>query len=159
MTKTTKEFDVAYKKLNAEQRLAVDTIEGPVMLVAGPGTGKTQTLALRIANIIRKTDTPASSILALTYTESGARAMKSRLTQMIGSEAYYANISTFHAFCQGVIKDNPDIFTLNPASEPLSDLENSSSFADLSIVGVLVFFVPRGRPTTMPVQSSVPLAI
>ena len=58
MTKTTKEFDVAYKKLNAEQRLAVDTIEGPVMLVAGPGTGKTQTLALRIANIIRKTDTP-----------------------------------------------------------------------------------------------------
>ena len=123
MTKTIKEFDKAYKALNTEQRLAVDTIEGPVMLVAGPGTGKTQTLALRIANIISKTDTPASSILALTYTESGARAMKARLTSMIGGEAYYANISTFHAFCQGVIKDNPDIFTINPASEPLSDLE------------------------------------
>ncbi len=146
MTKTTKEFDLAYKKLNAEQRLAVDTIEGPVMLVAGPGTGKTQTLALRIANIIRKTDTPASSILALTYTESGARAMKSRLTQMIGSEAYYANISTFHAFCQGVIKDNPDVFTINPASEPLSDLERLKLVRELIDKTNLKVLRPTGAP-------------
>jgi DNA helicase II / ATP-dependent DNA helicase PcrA len=146
MTKTTKEFDEAYKKLNAEQRLAVDTIEGPVMLVAGPGTGKTQTLALRIANIIRKTDTPASSILALTYTESGARAMKSRLTEMIGSEAYYANISTFHAFCQGVIKDNPDVFILNPASEPLSDLERLKIIRGLIDNSNLTVLRPTGAP-------------
>lgn len=146
MTKTTKEFDEAYKKLNAEQRLAVDTIEGPVMLVAGPGTGKTQTLALRIANIIRKTDTPASSILALTYTESGARAMKSRLTDMIGSEAYYANISTFHAFCQGVIKDNPDVFTINPASEPLSDLEKLKLIRGLIDNSNLTVLRPTGAP-------------
>jgi DNA helicase-2/ATP-dependent DNA helicase PcrA len=146
MTKTTKEFDEAYKKLNAEQCLAVDTIEGPVMLVAGPGTGKTQTLALRIANIIRKTDTPASSILALTYTESGARAMKSRLTSMIGSEAYYANISTFHAFCQGVIKDNPDVFTLNPSSEPLSDLEKLKLIRTLIDNSSLTVLRPTGAP-------------
>lgn len=146
MTKTTKEFDSAYKKLNNEQRLAVDTIEGPVMLVAGPGTGKTQTLALRIANIIRQTDTPASSILALTYTESGARAMKSRLTDMIGSEAYYANISTFHAFCQGVIKDNPDVFTLNPASEPLSDLEKLKLIRQLINTSSLSLLRPTGSP-------------
>lgn len=123
MTSSVTDFEFSYKKLNKEQRQAVDTIEGPVMLVAGPGTGKTQTLALRIANIIKKTDTSASSILALTYTESGARAMKSRLIEMIGAEAYYTNISTFHAFCQGVIKENPDIFILNPTSEPLSELE------------------------------------
>lgn len=146
MTKTTKEFDLAYKKLNSEQRLAVDTIEGPVMLVAGPGTGKTQTLALRIANIIRKTDTPASSILALTYTESGARAMKSRLTEMIGSEAYYANISTFHAFCQGVIKDNPDVFTLNPANEPLSDLEKLKLIRGIIDNSNLSVLRPTGSP-------------
>lgn len=146
MTRTTKEFDLAYKKLNAEQRLAVDTIEGPVMLVAGPGTGKTQTLALRIANIIRKTDTPASSILALTYTESGARAMKSRLTQMIGSEAYYVGISTFHSFCQGVIKDNPDIFTLNPSSEPLSDLERLKLIRGLIDKASLSILRPTGAP-------------
>jgi len=142
--KVTKEFTIAYKQLNKEQKLAVDTIEGPVMLVAGPGTGKTQTLALRIANIIRKTDTPASSILALTYTESGARAMKSRLTDMIGSEAYYANISTFHAFCQGVIKDNPDIFTLNPASEPLSDLEKLKLIRRLIDTSSLSVLRPTG---------------
>lgn len=146
MTKTTQDFDIAYKALNQEQRLAVNTIEGPVMLVAGPGTGKTQTLALRIANIIRKTDTPASSILALTYTESGSRAMKSRLTKMIGSEAYYANISTFHAFCQGVIKDNPDIFTLNPASEPLSDLERLKLIRRLIDSSQLSVLRPAGAP-------------
>lgn len=146
MTKTTKKFDESYKALNAEQRLAVDTIEGPVMLVAGPGTGKTQTLALRIANVIRQTDTPASSILALTYTESGARAMKSRLTEMIGFEAYYANISTFHAFCQGVIKDNPDIFMLNPASEPLSDLERLKLIRRLIDSSNLSVLRPAGAP-------------
>jgi DNA helicase-2/ATP-dependent DNA helicase PcrA len=146
MIKTTKEFDLAYKKLNVEQKKAVDTIEGPVMLVAGPGTGKTQTLALRIANIIRQTDTPASSILALTYTESGARTMKSRLTTMIGSEAYYANISTFHAFCQGVIKDNPDVFTLNASGEPLSDLEKLKIIRQLIDKAGLKVLRPTGSP-------------
>ncbi|MFZ2199282.1 MAG: UvrD-helicase domain-containing protein [Microgenomates group bacterium] len=146
MTKTTKEFDIAYKKLNKEQRLAVDTIEGPVMLVAGPGTGKTQTLALRIANIIKKTDAPASSILALTYTESGARAMKSRLTQMIGSEAYYTSISTFHAFCQGVIKDNPDVFTLDASIEPLSDLAKLKLICNLIDHSDVHLLRPTGAP-------------
>ncbi len=146
MTKTNQAFEAAYNALNKEQQKAVKTIDGPVMLVAGPGTGKTQTLALRIANIIRKTDTSASSILALTYTESGARAMKSRLTDMIGSEAYYANISTFHAFCQGVIKDNPDVFTLNPASEPLSDLEKLKLIRGLIDTSNLTVLRPTGAP-------------
>lgn len=146
MTKTTKEFDESYKKLNAEQKKAVDTIEGPVMLVAGPGTGKTQTLALRIANILQKTDTPASSILALTYTESGARAMKSRLTSMIGPEAYYANISTFHAFCIEVIKDNPGVFTLNPSVEPLSELEKLKLIYGLIDTSSLTLLRPLGAP-------------
>ena len=62
-------FNEAYGRLNKAQRKAVDTIERPVMVIAGPGTGKTQILALRIANILRQTDTAPSSILALT--ESG----------------------------------------------------------------------------------------
>ena len=53
---TNQEFEEAYKKLNKEQREAVDTIDGPVMVVAGPGTGKTQILTLRIGNILQKTD-------------------------------------------------------------------------------------------------------
>ena len=146
MSKTTKEFTLAYKQLNAEQRLAVDTIEGPVMLVAGPGTGKTQTLALRIANILLKTDTPASSILALTFTESGARAMRSRLASMIGVEAYYANISTFHAFCIEVIENNPDVFTLNPTAEPLSELEKLKIIYGLLDTIPLKHLRPVGAP-------------
>jgi DNA helicase-2/ATP-dependent DNA helicase PcrA len=146
MTKTTKEFEAAYKQLNAEQKKAVDTIEGPVMLVAGPGTGKTQTLALRIANILQKTDTLASSILALTFTESGARAMRTRLAQMIGAEAYYANIATFHAFCIDIIKENPDLFILDPSAEPLSDLEKLRLIYRLLDTTKLTQLRPLGAP-------------
>jgi len=67
----TEVFQKLYKGLNAEQKRAVDTVEGPVMVIAGPGTGKTSILTLRIANILEKTDTSPDSILALTFTESG----------------------------------------------------------------------------------------
>jgi len=60
-------FKSAYKNLNPEQKKAVDLIEGPSMVVAGPGTGKTHLLTMRIANILFKTDTPPESILCLTY--------------------------------------------------------------------------------------------
>ncbi|MFH2085274.1 MAG: ATP-dependent DNA helicase [bacterium] len=148
MKKPTKNlaFKKAYKALNAEQKKAVDTIDGPVMLIAGPGTGKTQTLALRIANILKNTDTPASSILALTFTESGARAMHARLINMIGAEAYYAHISTFHAFCIEIIKDNPDHFTLNPNLEPLSDLEKLKIIYELIDTTPLKYLRPVGAP-------------
>ena len=123
MGKITKEFQDAYKKLNTEQRKAVDTLDGPVMVVAGPGTGKTQTLALRIANILLSTDTQPYGILALTYTESGARAMKNRLISLIGPAAYQTSISTFHSFCAEVIRENPAEFSLDPSAEPMSELE------------------------------------
>ena len=79
-------------------------------MVAGPGTGKTQILTLRIANILRKTDTSANSILALTFTESGVYSMRKRLVEMIGSDGYRVNIYTFHGFCNEVIKKHPDEF-------------------------------------------------
>lgn len=91
-------FRAAYQKLNPAQCRAVDTIEGPVMVIAGPGTGKTQVLSLRIANILHKTDTTADSILCLTFTNSGVRAMRARLRDYIGAEASKVRISTFHAF-------------------------------------------------------------
>ena len=67
-------FEELYQKLNTEQQLAVDAIEGPVMVIAGPGTGKTQILATRILNILKKTDTQPQNILCLTYTEAGSTA-------------------------------------------------------------------------------------
>src|SRR5882762_189137 len=93
---TTEVFDELYNQLNPRQKEAVDSIEGPVMVIAGPGTGKTQILTLRIANILRLTDTNPDNILALTFTESAAYSMRKRLVDIIGSAAYRVNISTFH---------------------------------------------------------------
>lgn len=120
-SKSTSHFDRDYQHLNREQRQAVYTLDGPVMVVAGPGTGKTQTIALRIANIIRQTDTHANNILALTFTDSGARAMKTRLASLIGADAFRVHIHTFHSFAGTIIQENPDQFSLL-SGEPISDL-------------------------------------
>lgn len=97
MTKTDV-FKEEYDRLNKAQKDAVDSIDGPVMVVAGPGTGKTQILALRIGNILLKTDTKSDSILCLTFTNSAVRAMRERLHKYIGPEASGVKISTFHSF-------------------------------------------------------------
>src|SRR5215471_12752667 len=91
-------FTEAYDHLNDRQRLAVDTLEGPLLVIAGPGTGKTQLLSARVANILQTTDTPARNILCLTFTENGAENMRERLTSFIGQAAYDVTISTYHAF-------------------------------------------------------------
>ncbi|MFA5290893.1 MAG: ATP-dependent DNA helicase [Candidatus Paceibacterota bacterium] len=106
----TEEFKQAYKRLNKAQKEAVDTIEGPVMVAAGPGTGKTQILALRIANILLETDTEPENILAITFTESGVLSMRRRLAEIIGTPAYAVAINTFHGFCNDIIKEEPESF-------------------------------------------------
>lgn len=115
-----KVFIKYYKQLNSEQKKAVDTIEGPVMVVAGPGTGKTQILTLRIANILRQTDVAPEQILALTFTKSGVYAMRKRLVEIIGSRGYKVNIHTFHSFCNDIIAKFPEEFSniigANPAT-------------------------------------------
>ena len=92
------DFQKAYQNLNAEQRQAVDQIDGPLLIIAGPGTGKTQLLSVRVANILKQTDTSPENILCLTFTETGASNMRDRLTSFIGSEANKINISTYHGF-------------------------------------------------------------
>lgn len=112
-----------YARLNTAQKRAVDTIEGPVMVIAGPGTGKTQILALRIANILQKTDTSPSSILALTFTESGVASMRARLVTLMGQEGYGVRIHTFHGFCNEVIRMYPDRFPSIIGRTPLIELD------------------------------------
>ena len=125
---TTSEFDQAYERLNPAQKLAVDTIDGPVMVVAGPGTGKTQVLVTRIANILLKTDTKPYNILALTFTDSAAKNMRERLVKLIGKTGYYVQITTFHAFCAEVIRRHPEFFPIDRDSEPLTELERYELF-------------------------------
>lgn len=116
-------FTKYYKRLNPEQRQAVDAIDGPVMVIAGPGTGKTQILTLRIANILRKTDTAPENILALTFTESGVRSMRRRLTEITGSTGYRVPIYTFHGFCNEIIKHHPDEFPKIIGASHISDVD------------------------------------
>lgn len=104
-------FSEAYDALNDAQKKAVDTTEGPVMVIAGPGTGKTHILTLRIANILRKSDVGPSGILALTFTESATRTMRRRLAQLIGEKtAREITISTFHGFADMVMNRYPEYF-------------------------------------------------
>ena len=82
--------------LNEQQKNAAQTIEGPVQVIAGPGTGKTQILASRIANILATTDTDPWNILCLTFTDAGVIAMRDRLLKFIGPTAHQVQIHTFH---------------------------------------------------------------
>ena len=100
----------AYDLLNERQKLAVDTTEGPVLVLAGPGTGKTQLLTTRVAHILASTDYEPQNILCLTFTESAAFEMRSRLIQMVGKSAYNITISTYHGFGNDLIKRYPDYF-------------------------------------------------
>ncbi|MEO0775962.1 MAG: ATP-dependent DNA helicase [Bacteroidota bacterium] len=116
------EFLRALEHLNTEQAQAVAQIEGPVLVLAGPGTGKTHILSARIGRILLDTDTQANNILCLTFTDAGVAAMRQRLLRFIGPEAYRVPIYTFHSFCNTIIQDNLERFGRHDL-EPLSDLE------------------------------------
>jgi len=124
-------FESAYKKLNPTQKKAVDTIEGPVLVMAGPGTGKTQVLTVRIANILKETDADPGSILALTFTEAAAKEMKERLVQLIGKDGYHVKIGTFHAFCADIISENPERFSRTRGLQNASELEKIQVFKEI----------------------------
>ena len=117
-----KAFNAIYSALNEQQKKAVDTIEGPIMVIAGPGTGKTQILGARIGKILLETDTAPENILCLTYTDAGAIAMRKRLVDFIGASAYKVTIATFHSFCNDIIQDNLSLFE-KPNLDPISELE------------------------------------
>lgn len=123
-------FQEALNNLNPQQLAAVNKMDGPVLVIAGPGTGKTQILAARIGKILTETDALPHEILCLTYTDAGAVAMRKRLFDFIGPDAYRVNIYTFHAFCNEVIQENLDYFgKMN--LEPLSDLDAALLFREL----------------------------
>ena len=130
LNKYNEKFQQALANLNPEQLAAVNKMDGPVLVVAGPGTGKTQILAARIGKILTDTDALPSEILCLTYTDAGAIAMRKRLFDFIGPDAYRINIYTFHAFCNEIIQENLEYFgKLN--LEPLSELDAAMLFREL----------------------------
>lgn len=146
MKSATTAFDDRYKALNSEQKKAVDTIEGPVMVIAGPGTGKTTILTLRIANILRRTDTPPGGILAITYTDAGVKAMRDKLVSTIGDRAYDVRIHTFHGFAASMIAEYPDRFLHLSGLRQMSDVDQEVLIRDILTDNRYAALRPLGRP-------------
>ncbi len=89
--------------LNQKQKEAVEYLEGPLLVLAGPGTGKTQLLSEKVAYILKNTDTSPENILCMTFTESGAMNMRERLKSIIGKDGAKVNINTYHAFGSDIL--------------------------------------------------------
>lgn len=140
-------FESAYNKLNNAQKAAVDSLYGPVAVIAWPGTGKTQLLTLRIANILTKTDASPRNILALTYTEAGSFAMRDRLKSFIGTDALRVNISTFHGFCKSLIdSEYPEFFARSRGMKMLEELDARRLVGKILIEWPWEYLKPRHDP-------------
>jgi DNA helicase II / ATP-dependent DNA helicase PcrA len=128
--KLLEKFNIEYNRLNEQQKKAVDQIYGPVMVVAGPGTGKTQILSVRIGKILLETDYLPSNILCLTYTDAAVLAMRKRLLSLIGPDAYSVNLHSYHSFCNSVIQQHRHLFHKRDL-QPINELEQLQALMKL----------------------------
>lgn len=137
-------YELEYQRLNDNQKKAVDTIEGPVLVIAGPGTGKTQVLTLRIANILKQTQVDPKSILCLAFQDTAVVTMKTRLAKFIGPDAYKVQVHTFHSFCTDIIRTFPYLFDFFDNVEPIKDIDKLNIFEDILESEKLINLQMRG---------------
>lgn len=99
-------MDLNLKKLNKEQKKAVTFGKGPILIIAGAGTGKTTTLTYRMAYLIKEKNIEPENILALTFTNKAAGEMEDRVNDMLPDSYGRLWVSTFHVFCESVLREN-----------------------------------------------------
>ncbi len=138
-----RKFKEAFAGLNDRQRQAVETIDGPVLVIAGPGTGKTQLLSARIANILKTTDAGPANILALTFTNKAAVNMRERIVDLIGPAGARVGASTFHSLAAEIMNIYPDHFW-NAAR-----LAIAPQSVQLDVIEAIVKSLPLNNPLAL----------
>ena len=111
--------------MNRKQRQAVETIDGPVLVIAGPGTGKTQLIGTRVGYILKTVDIEPSNILLLTFTDAAVAEMRKRLEKLVPAQAHKVNIYTYHGFANDIIRNNLEYFE-GFENEPIDELAAST---------------------------------
>ncbi len=125
-------FEEIFDNLNDKQKQAVKKTEGPLMVIAGPGTGKTQLLSARVAYILENTDVDARNILCLTFTNKAVHNMTERIIKITSGKAAKVNVKTFHSFASEIINAYPDAFWNNAKLSAVPD-----AVADEIIISIL----------------------
>ncbi|SDJ14831.1 DNA helicase PcrA [Paenibacillus naphthalenovorans] len=130
MINETTDIFKAIEKLNPQQRQAVETVDGPLLIMAGAGSGKTRVLTHRIAYLIATRKAAPWSILAITFTNKAAREMQERVSALVGPQGQDIWVSTFHSMCVRILrKDISRIgftsnFTILDSGDQLSVIKN-----------------------------------
>ncbi|MCK5736426.1 MAG: UvrD-helicase domain-containing protein, partial [Spirochaetaceae bacterium] len=131
MKKRIEDFQSVKDGLNPQQRQAVNTIKGPLLIIAGAGSGKTGVVTTRIAEMLQQ-GIPQASILALTFTNKAAREMEARVKALTGQKLSNLTVSTFHAFGVRILREQASQlsyrpnFTIYDSSDKLACLRESS---------------------------------
>lgn len=141
------EMTSVLQDLNPEQKEAVTTTEGPLLIIAGAGTGKTTVIARRIAYIIEKKLAKPAEILALTFTDKAAGEMEERVDQLVPYGFIDTWISTFHAFGDRVLRDNAFDVGLSPDFKVLSRPQQVLFFQQNLFRFNLNYYRPLSNPT------------
>lgn len=128
-------------KPNEKQQEAIDILKGQVMLLAGPGTGKTFTVINRIEKMLSDGVEP-SSILCLTFSDAAASEMRQRLIKKMGVKASSVDIYTYHSFCNDIIKEYPSQFEMSGDVRLITDTEKISLMKECIDEANLEYFVP-----------------
>lgn len=134
-----KEFDGAFRQLNPSQRQAVETIDGPLLVIAGPGTGKTQLIGTRVGYILKKADVDPANILLLTFTEAGVLQMRQRLERLVPEAAHKVHIGTYHGFGNDLIRHHPEYFE-GLEGDPIDELAATTTIQ--AVIQALPHFNP-----------------
>ncbi len=133
-------------KLDAHQRQAVTHKAGPLLIIAGAGTGKTTVITERIKYLVLKQKAEPSRILALTFTEKAAKEMEERIDQAMPYGYTQMWISTFHSFCDRILRNESIHIGLNPSYKLMTEAESVLSLRQNLFALKLNYFRPLGNP-------------